>query len=494
MSSLSRLSRSTLSTAPTTAGCPDGPAGIVHLGLGNFHRAHQAVYTARALEVESGPWGIHAFGNRSRSVVDAMRQQDLLYAVVEISPRGRRASVPGVHTRVDVAATSPFAVVDAIAAPSTKIVTLTVTEHGYTYSPATQDLDLDAASVRHDLTRIDAPLTTIGQITTGLTQRFANGGDPVTVVSCDNLGNNGALLRRLVTTFAINGPAASSSDFMQWLTDHVAFPSTMVDRIVPATSAAHRAAAAELLGVYDAVPVPAEPFSMWVMQDRFAAGRPRWDDAGAIFTEDVEAYELLKLRLLNGTHSLIAYLGVLAGASTIPEAVGVPYIEAAARKLMRDEYLPTVRVPDGVDVDAYIEDLFSRFSNTELGHRTTQVGSDGSQKLPQRATQPAVTHCEQGIVPHLICLTVAAFFACVAPTNGVANSLTREVNDPMRPTLEQHAAAVAGPRALVDSVFDRTSLLPQRLTEIGMFRQRVVELLEIIEQRGVEAAVDEAMR
>ena len=233
---------------------------------------------------------------------------------------------------------------------------------------------------------------------------------------------------------------------------------------------------------------------MWVLQDLFAAGRPAWGRAGAIFTDDVEAYELLKLRLLNGTHSLIAYLGVLAGARTIPEAVGVPYVEAAARKLMREEYLPTVRVPDGVEVEAYMEDLFSRFSNTELGHRTTQVGSDGSQKLPQRATQPAITHCERGNLPHLICLTVAAFFACVAPTNDAVSPLAREVKDPMRPTLEQYAAAAAGPRALVDSVFDGTRLLPERLTEIAVFRRRVVELLEIIEQRGVEAAVSEAMQ
>ena len=493
MLSPSRLSRSTLPISRHLADSA-GTAGIVHLGLGNFHRAHQAAYTARALEVEAGPWGIHAFSNRSRSVVEAMREQDLLYAVLEISPRGHSVSVLGVHTEVDVAAADPSAVLDAIAAPSTRVVTLTVTEHGYTYSAATQNLDLAAESVQRDLSRVESPLTTVGQITAGLARRFANGGDPITVVSCDNLTDNGALLRRLVTTFASSGPTPRSSEFLSWLTDHVSFPSTMVDRIVPATSARHRATASELLGVYDAVPVPAEPFSMWVLQDRFAAGRPAWDRAGAVFTDDVEAYELLKLRLLNGTHSLIAYLGVLAGAPTIPEAVGVPYIEAAARKLLRDEYLPTVRVPAGVDVEAYIEDLFRRFSNTELGHRTTQVGSDGSQKLPQRATEPALTHCGQGTVPHLICLTIAAFFACVASSDGAASPLSREIVDPMRQTLEQHAAAATGPRALVDSVFDGTSLLPRRLTEVSAFRNRVVELLEIIEKSGVEAAVGEALQ
>ena len=493
MSDPSRLTRGTLPVNYRSVD-PGSPAGIVHLGLGNFHRAHQAVYTARALKIEPGPWGIHAFGNRSRSVVDAMREQEQLYAVLEISPRGRGVSVPGVHTRTDVAGSNPSAVIDAIAASSTRIVTLTVTEHGYTYSPATQDLDLSAESIQRDLARTESPLTTVGQIATGLARRFTSGGDPVTVLSCDNLGNNGTLLRRLVTTFATNGSTPSPMEFMDWLTEHVSFPSTMVDRIVPATSDAHRATTEELLGVHDAVPVPAEPFSMWVLQDHFVAGRPSWDRAGAIFTDDVEAYELLKLRLLNGTHSLIAYLGVLAGARTIPEAIGVPYIEAAARKLMRDEYLPTVRVPDVVDAEAYMEDLFNRFSNTELGHRTTQVASDGSQKLPQRVTQPALSHCERGDVPQLICLTVAVYLACVAPSSGQPSSLAQEIDDPLRTTLEQHAAAATNPRARVDSAFDGISLLPQRLTEISAFRQRVVELLEIVELRGVEAAVGEAMQ
>lgn len=492
MSGPNRLSRSSLPASRRTA-LPTGSAGIVHLGLGSFHRAHQAVYTAQALAHEPGPWGIHAFASRSHAVVDAMRDQDLLYAVVEISPQGRGVSVPGVHTRVDVAATDPSAVVRAVAAPSTRVVTLTVTEHGYTYSPSARDLDLSDDNVRRDLTRGEAPRTVVGQIATGLAARFAHGGDPVSIVSCDNLSHNGALLRRLVTTFAGNGASPCPTEFLDWLDVHVTFPSTMVDRIVPATTEVHRSIAAGELGLRDAVPVPAEPFSMWVLQDQFAAGRPSWERAGATFTDDVESYELLKLRLLNGTHSLIAYLGVLADVPTIPEAVGVPYIEAAARKLMREEYLPTIRVPVGVDVESYMENLFRRFSNTELGHRTTQVGSDGSQKLPQRVVGPAVSLSEGGQVPHLICLTVAAFLACVAPVRSPATSLARSVSDPMRRTLQEHAAAANGAADLVGTVFDGTSLFPEELTSITTFRQRVIELLEIIETRGVEPAVREAM-
>jgi fructuronate reductase len=492
MSDATRLGRSTLPAGYRTAS-PAGVPGIVHLGLGNFHRAHQGVYTARALEVEPGPWGTSAFSNRSESVVEAMRAQDLLYAVLQISPQGCSVSVPGVHVRVDVAAADPAAVIAAIAAPSTRIVTLTVTEHGYTYSPTTHDLDLSAPAVQRDLARPEHPLTSVGQVAAGLVQRFVSGGEPVSVVSCDNLGGNGSLLRRLVTSFVTHGSLAPSQEFLAWLGDHVSFPNTMVDRIVPATSPAHRALAADLLGVHDAVPVPAEPFSMWVLQDDFAAGRPAWERAGAIFSDDVEAYELLKLRLLNGTHSLIAYLGVLAGAATIAEAVAVPYVEAAARALMRDEYLPTVRVPGGVDVDRYVAELFHRFSNTELAHRTSQVGSDGSQKLPQRVSGPALHHLQHGDVPQLICLTVAAFLACVAPRDGHRGDLADDIRDPMLPALRRLAAEAPSARALVDSVFDGTSLLPPDLTGVALFRGRVAELLDALERHGPQAAVRGAL-
>lgn len=492
MRDLDRLCRATLPGPPRPS--PTPPAGIVHLGLGNFHRAHQAVYSASAMAHDGDDgWGIHAFGSRSRSVADSMREQDLLYAVLEISPGGATASVPGVHTRVDVAAADPNAVVAAIAAASTRVVTLTVTEQGYTYSPHHGDLDLTNEAVLRDLRRVEAPVTAVAQVTAGLVRRWEAGGAPVTLVSCDNLGHNGATLRRLVTTCATTGPSPYPDEFLTWLDHGTAFPSTMVDRIVPATTDHHRAMAEDLLGLRDAVPVPAEPFSMWVLEDDFAAGRPAWERGGAIFTDDVGSYELLKLRLLNGTHSLLAYLGILAGAATIPASVGLPYVEAAARKLMHDELLPTIEVPSGIDVADYTTSLFSRFSNTALGHRTSQVGTDGSQKLPPRLAQAALTHCRAGDVPQAICLTVAAFLACVAPLDGSASPLARAVEDPMREILARHAAAATSAADLVSSVFEKTDLLPDELTQVAVFRDRVGEFLHILERVGVEAAVREAL-
>lgn len=298
--------------------------GIVHLGLGNFHRAHQAVYTAAALDHTDGPWGILGVASRSAAVADALRAQDFRYGVVEISPTGSRVTIPAVHTGALVAAQQPDAVLDAVAAPATRIVSLTVTEHGYTFSPRTGHLDTDHDGIRSDLRGEAPPRTTIGLIVRGLQRRLRSHATPVTVLSCDNLAGNGGQTGRLVREFTEALPTAERDELLPWLADAVTFPNTMVDRIVPATTDAYRRTVADRLGLRDEVPVAAEPFTMWVLEDRFAAGRPGWEHGGALFTEDVEPYELLKLRLLNGTHSLIAYLGALDGRATIPDAIGRP--------------------------------------------------------------------------------------------------------------------------------------------------------------------------
>jgi len=264
----------------------------------------------------------------------------------------------------------------------------------------------------------------------------------------------------------------------------------MVDRIVPATTDVYRDAVAAQLGVRDAVPVPAEPFSMWVIEDSFAAGRPAWERGGALFTVDVGPYELLKLRLLNGTHSLIAYLGALDGRDTIPEAIALPAIHRAAMRVLREEYLPTVPVPAEVDVEEYIAQLFTRFANSALRHRTRQVGSDGSVKLAQRVPEPALAHLAAGRMPHLLALTVAAYLCCIAPPPGFdpgphAAAMTdpaREHLAPLatRPTPEFVRAALA------------TGLLGEALAAYDAFAARVTDLRTVLLRHGVPAALQEA--
>ena len=312
-----QLSRQTLPQSRLIGASAPPQSGIVHLGLGSFHRAHAAVYTAKALAAEPGDWGIVGVSNRSRTVVDAMRAQDNLYSVLTLSAAGTEVGVLDVHRRTLVAADDGPQVLAAIADPSHKILTLTVSENGYHRDARTGLLDVESEPIAQDLANPDDPKTPIGLVCRGLATRHADGGAPVTVLSCDNLQSAGTMTRGLVEQFL--QAAGASQQLLSWLSQSVSFPNAMVDRIVPAPTEATRAEVQSILGLHDACPVPAEAFSMWVLEDRFAAGRPKWEAAGAIFTDEVEAYELIKLRLLNGCHSLIAYLGALDGRETIPE-------------------------------------------------------------------------------------------------------------------------------------------------------------------------------
>ncbi|MFE2638847.1 mannitol dehydrogenase family protein [Streptomyces scopuliridis] len=496
MTTLPRLGASTVPARTAGRRRPPAETGIVHLGLGNFHRAHQAMHTAAALAHTDGPWGILGVAGRSVTVARAMREQEMRYAVVEISPERTHVTVPAVHTGALVAAEQPEDVLDALAAPGTALITMTVTEHGYTYSPRTHGLDLDAPAVRADLAGDGPPRTTIGRIVRGLQRRRRAHAAPVTVLSCDNLVGNGDQTRRLVREFTEALPAAERDDLTPWLESAVAFPNSMVDRIVPATTDVYRDAVAARLGVRDDVPVPAEPFSMWVMEDRFAAGRPRWEHGGALFTDDVEPYELLKLRLLNGTHSLIAYLGALDGRGTIPDSIGRPFIAEAARGVLFGDYLPSLTVPADIELDAYVEQLFERWANTALGHRTQQVGSDGSVKLRQRVPEPALLHLRAGRMPHHLALTVAAYLCCVAPPSGFSpGPHAVAMVDPARAALAGIADRTpSGSRtAFVEAVLE-SGLLGDGLTEYPDFAGRVAELLDVLVRYGPAAAASDATR
>jgi fructuronate reductase len=485
----------TIATTPPTALMHQRGSlttGIVHLGLGNFHRAHQAVYTAAALAEQDGPWGILGVASRSGAIAAAMRAQDLRYGVLEISPHSSKVTIPAVHTGAIVAADDPNVVVDAIGNPGTAIVTLTVTEHGYTYSPRTHRLDLDSPAVRADLTAGNPPVTSIGQIVRGLQRRAGSHAGPITILSCDNLSDNGSHTERLVREFVESLPAAERAELLPYLDHAVTFPNTMVDRIVPTTTDTDRRAVARQLGVRDQIPVPAEPFTMWVLQDRFAAGRPAWERGGAVFTDDVHPYELLKLRLLNGTHSLIAYLGALDGQPTIPDATAQPFISDAANRVLFDDYLPSITVPADVDLDDYVAQLFTRWSNSALGHGTHQVGSDGSVKLAQRIPEPALLHLNRGRMPHHLALTLAAYLTCLAPPAGFdPGPRAAAMSDPARAGLVALESENPSSTAFVQAVLNG-GLLGQDLAQHSEFTARVAEFRDILIRRGPATAAAEA--
>jgi fructuronate reductase len=360
--------------------------GIVHLGIGAFMRAHLAVATEAAIDADGDPrWGIVGVSLRQGDTRDALAPQGGLYtlALRDADAAGRarqRLQVIGCVLQVRVAPEDPAAVLAAIAASTTRIVSLTVTEKGYAHDPATRALNFGHPDIVHDLADVDAPRSAVGFIVHGLARRRAAGLTPLTLLSLDNLPSNGRTLQGLVLAFAERVDPALA----RWIADGCTFPNSMVDRIVPRTTAGDRAQVDAQLGRRDAWPVIAEPFFDWAVEDRFAAGRPAWDRGGARFVAEAAPWEALKLRMVNGTHSAIAYLGATAGWHTVDVAIGQAALHAFIGALMRDEIEPTLPALPGLDRAAYRKSLLTRFANPALAHRTQQIAMDGSQKLPQR--------------------------------------------------------------------------------------------------------------
>lgn len=466
------------------AAAPDR-TGIVHLGLGNFHRAHGAVYAARAMAAAGGDWGIRGFAHSSDRVVAPMRAQDNLYSILQLSERGTEAGIVDVHRNTGVAAHDPAAVVDAIAEPAHRIVTLTVSETGYTRDPATGRLALDHPDVAADLVAGSTPRTAVGMVARGIEKRAATG-EPCTILSCDNLQSAGDVTRGVVEEFL--HAADAGDDAVAFASSSVSFPNAMVDRIVPKTTEQYARDVIDLLGVEDRCPVPAEDFTMWVLEDDFAGGRPAWDLAGAIFSDELEAYENVKLRLLNGSHSLIAYLGILSGAPTIDAAWNQDFVREAVLGGITDDYLPTLTPPTGFDTDAYMSQLDARWRNPLIGHATTQVGTDGSVKLLQRIPEAALVHLRRGQVPHHLALCVAAWIACVAPPAGFTpDPLATHLAEPARDRL---TSAVAGAGTVLEHVrrILHGGFFPDALAAQEPFTVRVAELLTVITRHGVRSA------
>lgn len=385
-------------------GRPAAPVRIVHLGVGNFFRAHQAWYTEHA--PDAGSWGIAAFTGRSAAIADALRPQEGLYTLITRGAHGDEfeviSSLSAVH-----AADEHAALLGYFRSPALAVVTLTVTEAGYRRG-ADGGLDLADPAVAADLAALreayDAPVTTApARIVAGLLARRAAGLGPLAIVSCDNLSGNGEVLARVVGDFA----AQVDASLPRWLADHVAFGTTMVDRITPATTDEHRAAVRAALGVADAAPVPTEPFAEWVIQGEFPAGRPAWDAAGARIVDDVEPFERRKLALLNGSHSLLAYAATILGHETVADAIADPRCQAWVEQWW-DEACSHLPLP-GAELLAYREALLDRYRNPNIRHALAQIASDGSLKLPVRIVPTLRAELAAGRVPEGAARAVAAW-------------------------------------------------------------------------------------
>ena len=459
--------------------------GIVHLGIGAFHRAHQAVFTEEAVAAAGGDWGICGVSQRSRGVVDQLRPQDGLYSVLE---RGERTSLRVVGAVRDLlfAAQEGERLQALLAAPGTRLVTLTVTEKGYRHDPATGRLRRTDPDVAADLAG-GPPRTVVGQLVRGLQARRAADAGPVTLLSCDNLPSNGAVLRGLVADFCAALPAAEGEPLATWIAGSVSFPSSMVDRIVPATTDDDRAEAARLLGCEDHGVVVTEPFRQWVVEDDFAAGRPAWERAGAVLTADVAPYEAMKLRLLNGSHSTLAYLGALAGHAHVADAMADAGIAGVVARLMADDVEPALTVPDGFDLAAYQRELIERFHNPALRHRTVQIAMDGTQKLPQRLLGTIADRLAAGAEPRFACLGVAAWMRYVW-TRQTEQGAPLPVDDPLADRLAELTAQAGTPEAAVDALLTLEEVFGPDLPANERFRTLVTDAVEALTKGGVAAA------
>ncbi|WP_428150821.1 mannitol dehydrogenase family protein [Brevundimonas sp.] len=481
---MSRLSNAALAGLPTEVERPgyDRAAvrtGVVHLGIGAFHRAHQAVVFDDALRSGDLRWGVLGVSLRSPGVRDQLNPQDGLYSLVVRDGVDDRTRIIGAVQGVLVAPEDPAAVVAAMASPDVHLVTLTVTEKGYRLDPASGGLLTADPDVAADLADLSAPRTAPGFLVAALAERRRAGVAPFTVVSCDNLPHNGARVRSAVLAMAqVHDPALA-----EWIETEGAFPQTMVDRIVPATTPEDIDTRAALLGARDEGMVKTEPFTQWVIENRFAGPRPDFAALGVQLTAEVAPWEDAKLRLLNGAHSSIAYLGGIAGHAFVHEVVAIPAFRTFVERLW-DEAGTTLNPPPGLDIPAYRRDLMARFSNPSLQHRTRQIAMDGSQKLPQRllATIAARLDADQPI--DALALGVAGWIKWQEGVTETGERFT--VDDPMAATL---ATALAGADTAEDSVravSSLTEIISPRLGNDERFIQAVARHLDGIESRGVE--------
>ena len=353
--------------------------GIVHFGPGAFHRAHQAWYVENLL-ARDPRWGICGVSLRSRDVRDALVPQDGLYTLATLDEQ-ISYRVIGALQEICVAPEDPERVLRRLSAPATRVVTITVTEKGYCLS-GDGSLDMAHPDIVRDTSHAQTPSSLIGYLTEALSRRRTAGVDPLTIISCDNLVDNGARLAKAVVQFA----GTRDSGLAQWIQERVPFPGTMVDSITPATTDALRERVAHAMGVSDRWPVQRESFIQWVMEDCSGSKleSPDWEGAGVILTDDVGAYDRAKLRLLNGAHSTLAYLGLLAGYETVSAAMADEELAQLVTVLMKEDIRPTIQPPRGLDPDAYIAAILQRFRNPALRHALAQIAWDGSQKLPFR--------------------------------------------------------------------------------------------------------------
>lgn len=456
---------------------------IVHIGFGAFHRAHQALITHEMLQQKPSDWGIcevNLVG--SEALITTLREQNHCYHVLEKGPTEKECKTIGsVIASLHPAFDGTEAIIAKLAAPEVAIVSMTITEKGYCISPATGELDRNNPVIAHDLQSPEQPQSAVGYIVAGLYRRFKQGQDGFTVLSCDNVQGNGHIVARAVTDYV----AAVYPEMSEWLKQHVTFPCTMVDRIVPAITDATMSEITAELGFEDRCSIACEPFRQWVIEDNFVKGHPDWDLAGAEFVPDVVPYEEMKLRMLNGSHSFLAYLGYLAGYPYISTAIANPDFERCVRKLMLEEQATTLSMPEGTDLAAYAQQLLDRFANPSIQHKTHQIATDGSQKLSPRFLNSIQHHLANGGSYELLTLGVAGWMAYVGGVDEAGEAIV--INDPLADTYAEIVAKTADGEERVKALLAIDSIFGSELPKQSAFVDGLLQTYQQLRQNGVKA-------
>ena len=478
-----------IETTPTS-----GHIGIVHLGLGAFHRAHQAVYLERYRQRSGdGEWGVCSANLRSSvGLVDGLRAAGQRYHVAEyadsdsITLREIGVIEETLFSGCDSAGSwgrDRETLLARMASADTRIVTLTVTEKGYFLNPASGELRVDDPMIIGDIASPQQPRTAPGLLVEALARRHEAGIAPFTVLSCDNMPDNGKRTRQAVVQLAKQRDAELAS----WIANEVSFPCSMVDRIVPAMTDDdfERLAA---LDITDPNAVVCEAFTQWVVEDNFPQGRPDWEAEGVEMVADVAPFETMKLRMLNGSHSLLAYLGALAGIETVFEGVNHTKLRALLRRYMLEEAAPTLDMPEGIDLDAYADSLLARFANDSLRHRLQQIAMDGSQKLPQRWLSGALKRSATRQASPCVALGMAAWIRYTTGEDLLGNRYT--VDDPLAKRFaDLHHTHSSDPSALVAAYLAMDDVVPYALVADKAFAQSVLTAYQMLNQAGLDGAL-----
>ncbi|OLF84840.1 MULTISPECIES: mannitol dehydrogenase family protein [Marinobacter] len=461
--------------------------GIVHIGVGGFHRAHEAVYTHQLLQAGGSPdWSICGVGLREgdRAMHQVLSAQDHLYTLIELgADRTNTLSVIGSITGFMFAPEEQDAVIEKMVSSEVKIVSLTITEGGYNVDDNTGRFNENHPDVLHDLENPQQPRTVFGYLTEALCRRRERNLPPFTVLSCDNLPENGQVARSALLSFA----RLRDADLAGWIGEKVSFPSSMVDRITPGTHDKHRQWLKDNYDLEDGWPVICEPFYQWVLEDDFCNGRPEWEAVGVQFTDDVAPYERMKIRLLNASHSAMAYLGYLSGYRYTHEVMADDRFSRFIRSFMDEDVTPILGEISGIDVPAYKQTLVERFSNPQMGDELARLCMDGSSKIPKFLVPTVQTLVNEGRPLSRVAMIIASWALYLRGKD--EKGQPHEINDPMAPRLQ---AAVEDRANLTPELLGMADLFGTTLASSSDFEEAFDRALDKLETKGVFAALSES--